>query len=57
MPKTPDPMTGRVVRISVNHGSQVYVTPQEFNRAEWVFGTGGYITIAAGLLMFLLRIL
>jgi hypothetical protein len=51
MPRIPDPITGRVIRITVNHGTVVYVTRQEFERAEWVFGTGAYLTFAAGLLL------
>jgi hypothetical protein len=56
MPRTPDPTTGRTARISVNHGSLVYLTPQEFKRAKWILGVGFQITFVVGVLMALVRI-
>lgn len=37
MPKSPQAGSGRVYRIMVNHGTLVYVTRQEFARANFVF--------------------
>jgi len=51
MPRTPDPANGRTFHLRVNHNTLVYVTRQERDRAEFVFGFGSYATIAAGLLL------
>ena len=56
MPRTPDPATGKVFRITVNHGTVVYVTQREFERAKWLFGTGSYLTFGAGLLLALVKV-
>jgi len=54
MPKSPQPDTGRVRAISVNHGVIVYVTEEEFRRAHLIghsfFYFGLWCGVAAGLL-------
>ena len=54
MPKSPQPETGRLKAISVNHGVIVYVTEEEFRRAHLIdhllFYFGGWCGLAAGLL-------
>ena len=54
MPKSPQPETGRLKAISVNHGAIVYVTEEEFRRAHLIdhllFYFGGWCGLAAGLL-------
>ena len=56
MPRTPDPARGRVLLIKVNHGTMVYVSRQELDRARFVFGFGSYVTIGAGILLAFVRI-
>jgi len=36
MPASPQPETGRVYRIAVNHGDVRYVSQKEFERAHFV---------------------
>jgi len=36
MPASPQPETGRVYRIAVNHGDVRYVSQKEFERADFV---------------------
>jgi hypothetical protein len=45
MPKDPQPEVGRTYQITVNHGTRVYVTKQELERAEFVFRTMPYVAI------------
>ena len=50
MPRGPDPVTGRVCSMTVNHGFVVYVTQQERARfffAEDLMFTGGGFTLLA----------
>ena len=51
MPKTPDPATGRVVEINLNHGTRVYVTRRESDRARLILNEGAYLAIVSALLM------
>ena len=51
MPRTPDPATGRVFHIYVNHHTLVYVTERERDRAEFVFTFVGYGTFAVAVLL------
>ena len=37
MPESPQPASGRIYRIMVNHGSIVYVNKRELARAHFVF--------------------
>jgi hypothetical protein len=37
MPRVPEPDSGRTYALVVNHGTQVYVTHQEFLRANFAF--------------------
>jgi hypothetical protein len=37
MPAAPEPTSGRIYRLVVNHGTVVYVNKQEFTRAEFAF--------------------
>ena len=37
MPHSPQPQTGRVYRMVVNHGTVIYVNKQELDRADFVF--------------------
>jgi hypothetical protein len=37
MPRVPQPDSGRTYALVVNHGTQVYVTRQEFVRANFAF--------------------
>jgi hypothetical protein len=37
MPRTPQIESGRVYPLTVNHGTRVYVTQQELERANFVF--------------------
>jgi len=56
MPRVPEASTGRVVRIVVNHGTVVYVTPQEFLWADRIYRMGFPIVIAAGLSLLAIKI-
>jgi len=42
MPRVPQPEAGRTRRISVNHGTIVYVTQVEYDRANFVLNQGFY---------------
>jgi len=54
MPQSPQPQTGRVYRIMVKHGTVVYVSKQEFDRANFVFhGLFDVGVVCFGLLAFL----
>lgn len=52
MPNSPQPETGRVYRITVNHGFVVYVTKHDFERADFVLnkvfwvGMGCFVALA-----------
>jgi hypothetical protein len=37
MPAAPQPTTGRIYRLVVNHGAVVYVNDEEFKRADFAF--------------------
>jgi len=56
MPRTPQVALDRILPIRVNHGTLVYVTRKEFDRARFVFGFGSYVTIGAGLLLAFVRL-
>ena len=55
MPYSPQPQIGRVHRIVVNHGYVVYVTAEEFKRADFVlhqvFWIGFYCTLVLMILV------
>ncbi len=56
MPHDPDPANGRTVRMKVNHGAVVYVTPAESRRADLVFGPVFFISFGAGFCLALVRL-
>jgi hypothetical protein len=56
MPRNPEIASGRIFQVKVNHGTLVYVTQQELDRAKIVFGFGSYVTLGVGLLLVLVRI-
>jgi ammonia channel protein AmtB len=43
MPREPQPQAGRIFQISVNHGTLVYVTKEELDRAKFVFRSMPYV--------------
>src|SRR5438093_6784906 len=45
MPRAPQPQTGRVNEITVNHGSLVYVTDAERRRADFVLNKSLWIAL------------
>jgi biopolymer transport protein ExbD len=46
-PRSPQTETGRVLRISINHGSTVYVNPEELQRLHSVQTTAVYAMLAS----------
>jgi hypothetical protein len=52
MPASPQPDTGRIYRIFVNHGYERYVTRAELERSEWlwnaaILGIAGFVSACA----------
>ncbi len=56
MPQQPDPVNGRTVRMKINHGDVVYVTPAECKRADFIFGPIFFISFGAGFCLALVRL-
>jgi hypothetical protein len=48
MPRVPDPQTGRVYAITVNHGTVVYVTGEEWHWADFVLNNGLWLAVVCG---------
>lgn len=56
MPQAPQPDTGRVYRMTVNHGDVVYVTKGELDRAQFVLNKVFWVGMACFGVLIILKV-